>query len=116
MGMHIILRGRLVRRLHFLGPGDVIGEVDILFDNEEFVDRSCPRTLVYVDMLTLNREILLSITDEYPLAQKRLRRAFVRNVARRGFVNAAMNQRIASMRLTPTMSPSFAAVSTPNMT
>mmetsp|Transcript_44040 Transcript_44040/g.93735 ORF Transcript_44040/g.93735 Transcript_44040/m.93735 type:complete len:142 (+) Transcript_44040:2-427(+) len=56
---------------------------------DHLIDRTMPRTLTYVDILSLSRPDLIKVCRSFPHADRRLRRAQIRTACFRGFIQAA---------------------------
>eukprot|EP00747_Dinoflagellata_sp_TGD_P008392 gnl/TRDRNA2_/TRDRNA2_118014_c0_seq1.p1 gnl/TRDRNA2_/TRDRNA2_118014_c0~~gnl/TRDRNA2_/TRDRNA2_118014_c0_seq1.p1 ORF type:complete len:556 (+),score=79.24 gnl/TRDRNA2_/TRDRNA2_118014_c0_seq1:2-1669(+) len=82
--MFIIRQGVVAAKGLILFVGDAWGHDSILLENKRLHETSIPRTLSYVDMLTLSKDALADVCHKFPLADRRLRRAQVRTAVLRG--------------------------------
>jgi len=89
----VIRKGLAAANGRILGRGDVWGLNDILLETEQLVDGSVPRTLSYVDVLSLDRQSLLEVCQRFPAADRRLRHAQVRTAAFRAFCAEAKRRK-----------------------
>jgi len=114
--MFLMQRGIVGARGRILSRGDVWGCNDILMETPQLIDSTLPRTLSYVELLTLNRSTLVEVGRNYPHADRRLRRAQIRTAALRAFVYHAQRINFVSTPASPKGSPmsgSSAAIGDP---
>jgi len=84
----VIRRGTSLRRTKLLTRDDVIGE-DMILATEHLVDTVCPRTVTFVEVMSLSRNDLLSVCESHQGFDQRVRKAQVRLAVRRAVVYEA---------------------------
>lgn len=84
----VIRKGTCVRRGRLLTRDHVIGE-DMILATEHLVDTTAPRTLTFVEVLTLSRNDLISVCESHPDFDRRVRKAQIRLAVWRAIVREA---------------------------
>merc|ERR1712113_847532 len=84
----VLRKGTCIKRGKFMTRDDVIGE-DMILATETLVDTVCPRTLTFVEVMTLTRNDLLSVCERYPDFDRRVRKAQLKLAIWRAFVKRA---------------------------
>jgi len=87
----VIRKGTLIRRGKILTRDSVIGE-DMILTTEVLLDTGSPRTLTFVEAMTLSRNDLVAVCEAHPDFDRRMRRAQIKLALWRAFVQAANNQ------------------------
>merc|ERR1712176_640092 len=77
-----------MKRGRFLTRDDVIGE-DMILATDSLIDTVSPRTLTFVEVMTLTRHDLLTVCEQYPDFDYRVRRAQIKLAIWRAFVRRA---------------------------
>lgn len=86
------VRGRVCRR------GDVFGHDTILLESAILAEVVNPMSLSYLDLLALEKEDLREVCRNFPMADRRIRRAQIRTAVFRNFLRHA-RERIRLQRL-----------------
>lgn len=105
----IMRRGIAAARGRVLNRGHIWGEIEILLTTHSLIDSAYPRTLSYVDILSLERSRLIEVCSHFPHADKRLRRAQIRTATFRAFIKTA-RERSRKPRLSSQHASSQSAV------
>lgn len=84
----VILRGSCIKRGKMYRRDNTIGE-DFILSSEHLRDTSCPRTITFLEVMTLQRNALMDACSKFPDFDYRLRRAQIRLALWRAFIRAA---------------------------
>jgi len=90
--MYVVSRGCVIFGGRVLSPGKAWGD-DVILNNERHFLPYLARAMTYVDVQVLPRETLLSIVNNFPDAQRKLRRAALLLALRRFIVDEAKMRR-----------------------
>jgi len=88
LSLSVIMRGSCIRKGKIFGRDSIIGE-DMILISEFLRDTSCPRTLTYLETMSIHRDKLKEVCLKFPDFDRRLRRAQVRLAVWRCFVITA---------------------------
>mmetsp|Transcript_124551 Transcript_124551/g.387813 ORF Transcript_124551/g.387813 Transcript_124551/m.387813 type:complete len:621 (+) Transcript_124551:57-1919(+) len=91
-------RGLSAHRGRIMNRGDIWGQSDILLVTDALIESAFPRTLSYVDILSLSREKLIGVCQAFPHADKRIRRAQIRTAVWRAFIKTARDRTVKPSR------------------
>jgi len=88
----VIMRGSCMRRGKMYSKDGIIGE-DMILASEHLRDSTCPRTLTFMEVMTIMRDSLKEACGKYPDFDMRLRRAQVKLALWRSFIRTAEERR-----------------------
>jgi len=86
--LFVIRKGTCVLRRKLLTRDDVVGE-DMILASDRLKDSVCPKSLTFVEVMTLSRNDLLSVCERNPDFDRRVRKAQIKLALWRSFVRSA---------------------------
>lgn len=96
----VVSTGTVLYKGHFKSQNSVFG-YDMILVTEKLRETACPRTINFVQLMTLSRSDLWEAAFKFPDFMKRLRRAQIRLAVWRAFVQEAARERRMSVRGRP---------------
>jgi len=84
----VIRKGSCMKNGKIMSRNDVIGE-DMILATDYLKDTSCPRSITYLEVMTLSKDGLMSVCMKYPEFDQRLRKAQVKLALWRAFTRTA---------------------------
>eukprot|EP00928_Gymnodinium_smaydae_P070764 TRINITY_DN54536_c0_g1_i1.p1 TRINITY_DN54536_c0_g1~~TRINITY_DN54536_c0_g1_i1.p1 ORF type:complete len:715 (-),score=108.32 TRINITY_DN54536_c0_g1_i1:117-2261(-) len=95
----VIMRGSCIKRGKMFSRDAVIGE-DVILASEWLRDTSCPRTLTFLEVMSIHRDSLRDAAAKYPDFDRKLRKAQLKLALWRSFVQQAWERKKKTQALT----------------
>jgi len=86
--LFVIVRGTCIKRAKMLGRDSVFGE-DMILATQMLRDTAMPRTISFVEVMSLNKERLAETCLKFPVFDRRIRKAQIRLAVWRAFIRQA---------------------------